>query len=89
MVRSKKGSILSRVFFFCLSADCLKAKLTPYSDPFMTVFGHPCTLRRSLKLGRHSSNVIFEEFVLSSLIASPFIKTLFTPGGWQEVKCVY
>ena len=37
----------------------------------------------------HSSNVVFEEFVLSSLIASPLIKPLFTPGGWHEVKWVY
>ena len=38
---------------------------------------------------RHSSNVVFEEFVPSSLIASPLIKPLFTPGGWHEVKWVY
>jgi len=25
-----------------------------------------------------------EEFVLRSLIASPLIKPLLTPGGWQE-----
>ena len=80
---------LIRVFFFCLSVDCLKAKLTSDSDLFTTVFGYPRALRRSLNSERHSSNVVFEEFVLSSLIALPFIKPLFTPGGWQEVKCVY
>ena len=31
----------------------------------------------------HSSNVVCEEFVLSSLIASPLIKPLFTPAEWQ------
>ena len=36
-----------------------------------------------------SSNVVFEEFVLSSLRASPLTKPFLTPGGWQEVKCVY
>ena len=46
----------------------------------MTVFGYPRALRRSLKVERHSSNVVFEVFVVSSLIASPLIKPLFTPG---------
>ena len=36
-----------------------------------------------------SSNVVFEEFVLTSLKASPLIKPFLTPGGWQEEKCVY
>ena len=36
-----------------------------------------------------SSNVAFEELVLRSLKASPLIKPFLTPGGWQEVKCVY
>ena len=36
-----------------------------------------------------SSNVVFEEFVLSSLRALPLIKPFLMPGGWQEVKCVY
>ena len=36
--------------------------------------------KRRLKFARHSSNAVFEEFVLSSLIASPLRKPLFTPG---------
>ena len=36
-----------------------------------------------------SSNVTFEELVLRSLKASPLIKPFLTPGGWQDVKCVY
>ena len=36
-----------------------------------------------------SSNVVFEEFALRSLKASPLIKPFLTPGGWQEEKCVY
>ena len=55
----------------------------------MYSFGYPHALRRRLKFARHSSNVVFEEFVLSSPIASPLIKSLFAPGGWQEVKWVY
>ena len=55
----------------------------------MSDLRYPRALRRTLKLERHSSNVVFEEFVFSSVIASPLIKTFFTPGEWQEVKCVY
>ena len=43
-------------------------------------FGYLRASRRRLKFARHSSNVVFDDFVLSSLIhASPFIKPLFTP----------
>ena len=52
-------------------------------------FGYPLASRRRLKFARHSSNVVFEEFVLSSLIALLLIKPLFTPGGRHEVKWVY
>ena len=38
---------------------------------------------------RLSSDVVFEELVLSSLIASPLMKPFFTPGGWHELKCIY
>ena len=41
--------------------------------------------RRCLKFARHSSNVVFEEFVLSSLIALLLITPLFTHGGRDEV----
>ena len=36
-----------------------------------------------------SPNVAFQELVLRCLKASPLIKPFLTPGGWQEVKCVY
>ena len=36
-----------------------------------------------------SSKVVSEEFVQSNLSASPLMKPLLTPGGWQEEKCVY
>ena len=52
----------------------------------MKLLGYPRALRRSLKLERHSSKVVCEEFVLRSLVASPLIKPRFTPGGWQEVR---
>ena len=50
--------------------------------------GYLLVLRRSLNFKRPSSNVSFEELVLSNLIASLLIKPYFTPGGWHEAKCV-
>ena len=35
---------------------------------------------------RLSSNVVFEELALSSLIASPLMKPLLTSGEWHELK---
>ena len=35
------------------------------------------------------SNVVSEEFILDSLMASPLVKPLLTPGGWHEVKHGY
>ena len=51
--------------------------------------GCPRASKRCLKFARHSSNVVFEEFVLSSLMALLLIKPLFTPGGRHEVNWVY
>ena len=86
-----KGNSLSTGFGFCFSlrADCLESKVTSDSDLSIYFFGYPRALRRRLKFAKHSSNVVFEEFVRSSLIASPWIKPLFTPGGWHELKWVY
>ena len=50
---------------------------------------YPSASRRRLTFARHSSYVVFEEFVLSSRIASRLIKPRFTPGGLHEVKWVY
>ena len=49
-------------------------------------FGYLRASRRHLKFARHSSNFVFEVFVLNNLIASPFIKPLFTPREWHEVR---
>ena len=85
-----KGKILSAVLCFCdLRADCLESKVTSDRELSIYSLGYPRASRRRLKFARHSSNVVFEELVLSSLIASPSIKPLFTPGGWHEVKWVY
>ena len=35
---------------------------------------------------RLSSNIVFEELVLSSVIASPSMKPLLTSGEWHELK---
>ena len=83
-----KGNSLSLLFCFCFSTDCLWSKVTSDKDLSISCLGYPRTSSR-LKFARHSSNVFFEEFVLSNLIASPLMKPLFTPGGWHEVRCVY
>ena len=47
-------------------------------------------MRRDLNFEILFSNIVSEEFVLSSLSASPLIEPLLTPKGiWREVKCVY
>ena len=75
----KKGDSLSAVFCFCgLRADCLESKVTSDRDLSLYFFGYPRVLRRRLKFARHSSNVVFKGFVLSSLIASPLKKPLFS-----------
>ena len=85
-----KGNSLSAVVCFCgLRAGCLKSKVTSDKELSIYFFGYSRASTSRLKFARHSSNVVFEEFVLSSLIASPLLKPLFTPGGWQEVKWVY
>ena len=53
----------------------------------MTVSGQPRVLRRCLNFTRLSSNVVFEELILGSLIASPLMKLFLTLGGWHELKC--
>ena len=71
-----KGNSLSAVLCFCgLRSDCLKSKVTSDKELSIYFFGYPRASKRHLKFARHSS----KEFVLSSLIASPLIKPLFTP----------
>ena len=77
-----KGKICLRVFFFCCRSDCLFVKLTSDSVVCIILWGYPRIMRRDLKFEILSSNVVSEEFVLSSLSASPLIKPLFTPSGW-------
>ena len=60
-----------------MKADGLEAKLTPERDLSMIVFGQPRVLRRCLNFTRLSSNIIFEELVLSIPIASPLMKPFF------------
>ena len=81
-----KSNSLSAVLCFCgLSVACLKSKVTTDKELSIYFFGYPRASRRRLKSARHSSNVAFEEFVLSSLIASPLIKPPLPPeGGTRE-----
>ena len=89
VVRSNKRQNPLIRLFFCVKADGLAAKLTPERDLSMTVLGWPRVLRCCLNFTRLSSNVVFEDLVLSSLIASPLLKPFFAHGGWRELKCVY
>ena len=64
--------------FLCLlftRADCIESKVTSDRDLSIYLFRYPRASKRRLKFARHSSNVVFEEFVLSSLIVSPLINT--------------
>ena len=86
----KRQYSLSAVLCFCgLKADCLDSKVTSDKELSHIFLGHPRASRCCLKFARHSPNVVFEEFVLSGLIALLLIKPLFTPGGRHEVKWVY
>ena len=62
-------------------ADCLKSKVTSDKELSIYFFGYLHASRCHLKFARHSSNVVFEEFVLSSLIALPLTKPLLPPEG--------
>ena len=77
-----KGNSLSAVLCFCgLRADCLKSKVTSDKELSIYFFGYPRALRRRLKFGRHSSNVVFEEPILSRLMSSPLISLFLPPEG--------
>ena len=82
---NKRARFVYKFFFFCCRADCLSVKLTSDNVVCIILWGYPRVMRRDLKLEILSSNVVSEEFVLSSLSASPLIKPLFTPRGLFEV----
>ena len=87
--------MVSLYFFAFVSAPIvfgqtgLWLKLTSDNDLSISCLGYPRASRRCLKFARLSSNIVFEEFILIDLIASPLMKPLFTLGGWHEVKWVY
>ena len=60
---------------------------------FLFFSGYPSVSRRRLKFARDSLNVVFEGFVLSSLIASPLIKPLFRKEkqrqAYTDSQCGY
>ena len=51
--------------------------------------GYPRSIRLALKCETLVLNPFSEEFVRSSLSASPLMKPFLTPRGWQLEKCVY
>ena len=77
-----EGNSLSAVLSFCgLRVYCLKSKVTTDKELSIYFFGYWRASRRRLKFARHSSNVAFEELVLSNRIASPLIKSPLSPEG--------
>ena len=80
---------LLRVFCLFRRADLLSLNLISERVLSKRLSGY--LLSRNLRLNcvMFSSNVALEELVLRSRKASPLIKPFLTPGGWQEVKCVY
>ncbi|CAH3156063.1 unnamed protein product [Porites lobata] len=81
------GNSLSLLFCFCFRANnyCVRSELTSDNGLSISCLGYPRASRHCLNFARHSSNIVFEEFVRSNLIAPPLMK----PLGWHEAKCVY
>ena len=67
--------------FFCASDISLSENLTSERCFSTILAGYPLFCRRVLKLLMFSSKLIWEEFVLGSLNASPLIKPFVSPGG--------
>ena len=79
---------------FCRFTPLLKGKfsalkLISAGIVGIRVSGYPLSLRCVLKFDTAVVNVVSEEFVQRSLSASPSMKPLLTPGGWELEKCVY
>ena len=55
--------------------------MTSDRDLSMMFSGYLLAMRRCFNFKRPSSNVSFEELVLSNLIASPLMKPYFTPSA--------
>ena len=76
------------IFCFCFSPDqCLESRLKPENDLSISALGYSCASSSQGTL--QMCFFFFEEFFLINLISSPLMKLLFTPEGWNEVKCTY
>ena len=80
-----------RLFSFCFvwRANFLSSNFTSKRVVWISFSGWPLSRRCDLKTLIFSSNIFLEEFVLRSLRTTSLMKPCFTPGGWDEVKCVY
>ena len=78
-----KGKI--RVFAFCV---CCRACFLSSNVISARVSGYPLSMRFVLNLLIAVLNAAWEELVRRSLSASPLMKPILTPGGWQLEKCV-
>ena len=63
---------------FCPQIKLISARIVE-----IRVWGYPLSLRCVLKCETAVLNVVSEEFVQRSLSASPSMKPLLTPGGWE------
>ena len=85
-----KGRIFFCAVLFLFVKEVFLSENLTWERCFSTVVvGYPLLSRRVAKFLMFSSKVVFEEFVLRSLKASPLMKPLVTPGGWHEWKSVY
>ena len=77
-----KGRIVFCAVLFLFVKDVFLSENLTSERCFSTVVvGYPLLSRRVAKFLMFSSKVVFEEFVLRSLKASPLMKPLVTPGG--------
>ena len=75
MILCYKARVVFSYMQYCFSvrAVFLSENFTSERCFSTTLAGYPLHFRRDLKFVMFSSNVVFEEFVLRSLNASPFV----------------
>ena len=74
---------------FFRRASFLFSNLISESVAVIRLSGYPPSIRLALKCEILDLNSFSEEFVRRSLSASPLMKPLLTPRGWQLEKCAY
>ena len=83
-----KGKMVFPLEGLCWSASFLFSKCISEWVRVIKFCGYPLPLRCFWNSSSPFWKFSFEEFVLSSRRASPFIKPFLTPNGWQDEKCI-